>query len=160
AIYNTNDLRAGFADIMEENRGYYLLAYNPGAESAGRPHQLQVRLKRPGLKALTRTQAFASESVSHVATTAAGALKFPFALDEIKVNLAPTFSNAGAAPKILTACNISLANAETISQSDSAKFSLSLSIRITGPDGRLLDKADREVSFDVKPSELETTRRQ
>jgi len=31
AIYNTNDLRAGFADIMEENRGYYLLAYNPGA---------------------------------------------------------------------------------------------------------------------------------
>ena len=30
AIYNTNDLRVGYAGIIEENRGYYLLAYNPG----------------------------------------------------------------------------------------------------------------------------------
>ena len=159
SIYNTNDLRLGFADIVEENRGYYLLAYNPGAEAAGRPHHLQVRVKRPGLKVLSRTQAFVSESASRSTATAAGALNFPFALDEIKINLTPTFSNVGA-PKVLTTCNISLANAETISQSESVKFSLSLSIRITGPDGRLLDKADREVSFDVKPGELETTRTQ
>ncbi len=160
AIYNTNDLRVGFADVMEENRGYYLLAYNPGAEAAGRPHQLQVRVKRPGLKVLARTQAFASEATPRFITTAAGALNFPFALEEIKVLLSPMLSNEGPGRRILTACHIGLENVESKSDSEVHKFSLSLSVRITGPDGRLLDKADREISFDVKPGELETTRAQ
>jgi VWFA-related protein len=160
AIYNTNDLRIGFADIMEENRGYYLLAFNPGAEAAGRPHQLQVRLKRPGLKVLTRAQAFASESASHSATTAAASLNFPFAFDEIKIELTPTLSNAGPVRKILTECKISLANVESISKLGMEKFSVSVSVRITGPDGRLLDKADRDVSFELNRSELEMTRSQ
>jgi VWFA-related protein len=160
AIYNTNDLRAGFADIMEENRGYYLLAYNPGAETAGRPHQLQVRLKRPGLKVTTRAQAFAAESASRSTVTAAGALNFPFAFDEIRISLTPTLSNAAPTPKISTACNISLANVATTPTSDSEKILLSISVRITGPDGRLLDKADRDVSFEIKRAELELSRRQ
>jgi VWFA-related protein len=160
AIYNTNDLRVGFADVMEENRGYYMLAYNPGAEAAGRPHQLQVRVKRPGLKVLARTQAFAPEASAHSITTAAGALNLPYALDEIKVNLNPKLSTDGPAQRILTTCNVGLANVGSTRASDVEKFSLSLSIRITGPDGHLLDKADREVSFEVKPNELETTRNQ
>ena len=50
AIYATNDVRVGFAQVLEENRGYYLLGFNPGDEEPGRAHKVKVILKRPGLK--------------------------------------------------------------------------------------------------------------
>jgi VWFA-related protein len=58
AIYATNDVRIGFAQVLEENRGYYLLGFNPGAESAGRPHKVKVNVKRPGLKVQARATAY------------------------------------------------------------------------------------------------------
>ena len=58
AIYGTNDMRVGFAQVLEENRGYYLLGFNPGPEAAGRPHRLKVNVKRPGLKVQARATAY------------------------------------------------------------------------------------------------------
>ena len=58
AIHGTNDMRVGFAQVLEENRGYYLLGFNPGAEAPGRPHRLKVIVKRPGLKVQARTIAY------------------------------------------------------------------------------------------------------
>jgi VWFA-related protein len=58
AIYNTNDVRIGFAQVLEENRGYYLLGFNPGPESPGRPHKLKVIVKRPGLRVHARATAY------------------------------------------------------------------------------------------------------
>ncbi|HET6973554.1 MAG TPA: VWA domain-containing protein [Pyrinomonadaceae bacterium] len=58
AIYATNDVRVGFAQVLEENRGYYLLGFNPGAESTGKPHKVKVIVKRPGLKVQARGTAY------------------------------------------------------------------------------------------------------
>lgn len=58
AIYATNDVRVGFAQVLEENRGYYLLGFNPGAESAGKPHKVKVLVKRPGMKVQARGTAY------------------------------------------------------------------------------------------------------
>jgi len=50
AIYSTNDVRVGFAQVLEENRGYYLLGFTPAEEKAGLAHKVKVVVKRPGLK--------------------------------------------------------------------------------------------------------------
>jgi len=58
AIYSTNDVRVGFAQVLEENRGYYLLGFNPGDEEPGRAHKVKVTVKRPGLKVQARGTAY------------------------------------------------------------------------------------------------------
>lgn len=58
AIYSTNDVRVGFKQVLEENRGYYLLGFNPGDETPGRAHKLKVSVKRPGLKVHARVTAY------------------------------------------------------------------------------------------------------
>ncbi len=58
AVANTNDVGAGVASILSGSRGYYLVGYEPGRATfgGGRPrfHQLQVRVKRRGLKVRSR----------------------------------------------------------------------------------------------------------
>jgi VWFA-related protein len=58
AIYATNDVRVGFAQVLEENRGYYLLGFNPGDEQPGRAHKVKVIVKRSGLKVQVRGTAY------------------------------------------------------------------------------------------------------
>lgn len=58
AIYGTNDMRLGFAQVLEENRGYYLLGFNPGDETPGRAHKVKVSVKRPGLRVQVRGTAY------------------------------------------------------------------------------------------------------
>jgi len=160
AIYNTNDLRVGFANVIEENRGYYLLAYNPGAETAGRPHRLQVRVKRPGTNVLTRSEAFAKRPTA-VGETAANPFDLPLALTEIKMSIDPSLAKTDRLTRIVTSCNIDLGQVETRAQDDGSQaFSLELSVRVTGPDGHLLKQADRKVEFNAKGTDLETARRE
>jgi VWFA-related protein len=58
AIYSTNDVRVGFAQVLEENRGYYLLGFTPVEEKAGLAHKVKVIVKRPGLKVQARGTAY------------------------------------------------------------------------------------------------------
>jgi len=160
AIYNTNDLRSGFATVIEENRGYYLLAYNPGAEASGRPHHLQVRVKRPGVKVLTRSEAFARNAPPS-RDASAEALDSPLTVGEIRVTIDPSLIKTEGRPRIMTSCKIDLAQVETRLQDDGSQaFSLVLSVRVTGPDGHLLKEADRKVSFNARGLDLETVRRE
>jgi VWFA-related protein len=160
AIYNTNDLRVGFAEIVEENRGYYLLAYNPGAEAVARPHRLQVRVKRQGLKVLSRSEAYAARPKTSVAT-AANAVDLPYASGEIKVTLTPSMKAGGPTRQILTSWNVDLHDVASAPGADHTNaFSLTLSVRVVGPSGRILKQADRDVAFEVKDAEVEGARRE
>jgi VWFA-related protein len=161
AIYNTNDLRVGFAEVVEENRGYYLLAYNPGAEAQGRPHRLQVRVKRKDVKVLTRSEAFAGGTASSSVESTAGALLLPLAVKDLSLSVSPLLISTGPVPEILTSLKLDLTSVESRPKADGTQaFSLMLSVRVAGPDGRPLKQADRDVAFEVKDTELEATRRE
>lgn len=60
AVFNANDPTQGFSSVLEENRGYYLLAYNPGAEAAARPHDIKVNVRRAGGAAPSSRPSFRS----------------------------------------------------------------------------------------------------
>jgi VWFA-related protein len=155
AIYNTNDLRSGFNEIVEENRGYYLLGYNPGSDTDVRPRQLQVRVTRPGLKVLTRSQAFARK-----ATQQRHLLDSPVASRDLQMSLTPTITNGNGKRLVQSFWRIDLDQVETKTDKSREEFSLDLFVRITGPDGRLLKRTEQNTNFTVSAADLEKTRRE
>jgi VWFA-related protein len=160
AIYNTNDLRVGFEQIVEESRGYYLLAYNPGAEASIRPHHLQVRVKRPGLKVLNRAQAYARSSKPNQQSMR-HPLESPIASRDIEMSLQPSLVAKGNGSRMQLTWRIDLAHVETSTQPDSSlNFSLDLSVRVTGPDGRMFKQTDKNTNFDVNQSGLDAVRQE
>ena len=55
AIVNQNDLRPGLQQMLDDANGYYLLGYNSSAEPRdGEFHEIEVRLKREGLRVRAR----------------------------------------------------------------------------------------------------------
>jgi hypothetical protein len=63
ALVNTNDLDGGLARLVRENSEYYLLAYQPtNSGRDGRFRRLEVRVKRPGVRVVTRTGYYARQA--------------------------------------------------------------------------------------------------
>ena len=55
AIVNQNDLRPGLRQMLDDASGYYLLGYNSSAAPTdGEFHEIEVRVKRPGLRVRAR----------------------------------------------------------------------------------------------------------
>ena len=55
AIVNQNDLRPGLQQMLDDASGYYLLGYNSSAAPTdGEFHEIEVRLKREGLRVRAR----------------------------------------------------------------------------------------------------------
>ena len=140
AIFNRNDLAAGFEGVVEETRGYYLLGYNPGAEAAARPHKIRVRVRRPGLRVQARSTAYApgADLRGPVARPQlAEVLDSPLAFRDIGLNLTPLFlSPEGKTARIMSVVNIDLANAERETRADGSRaVNLDVVGRVTAPDG-------------------------
>jgi VWFA-related protein len=59
-IHNTNDVAEGVREVLQDQKGFYLIGYQPDAETFTREgaslrfHQLEVKVKRPGLSVRTR----------------------------------------------------------------------------------------------------------
>jgi VWFA-related protein len=55
AIVNTNDLASGMKQIVRDTSAYYLLGYSSSdAPSDGKFHEIEVRVKRPGVQVRSR----------------------------------------------------------------------------------------------------------
>ncbi|MET0647365.1 MAG: VWA domain-containing protein [Pyrinomonadaceae bacterium] len=143
AIFNRNDLAAGFEGVLEETRGYYILGYNPGQEASARPHKIQVRVRRPGLRVQARSTAYARAAaprgpVSRPQLTEV--LESPLAFREIGLSLTPLFlSPDGKSARIMSVVNIDLANAERETRPDGSRaVNLDVVGRVTAPDGSVV----------------------
>ena len=71
AIRNTNDLGTGLLRVSRESRSYYLIGYVPPSDRAdGKFRQIDVKVKRPGVRVRARKGYFAADAK---AAAAAGA---------------------------------------------------------------------------------------
>jgi VWFA-related protein len=64
AVVNTNDLAYGMRRIMSDQRGYYLIGYQPeagtlAADSSGRFRHVKLKVRRKGLRVRTRSGFYA-----------------------------------------------------------------------------------------------------
>jgi len=65
AIVNTNEFGAEIGEIFEENKSYYLLAFEPANPAAdGKLHKLQVKVDRGDVDVRTRSGYYAPEAVT------------------------------------------------------------------------------------------------
>ena len=98
ALLNSNNLNFGMERVLEEQSGYYLLAYQPDSDTFDpakrRFNKLEVKLKRPGLKAAYRSGFFNSVDSGPGTSPAvnaeqqmAKALTSPFARNDIAISL-------------------------------------------------------------------------
>ena len=143
AIFNRNDLAAGFEGVLEESRGYYLLGYNPGPEASARPHKIRVRVRRPGLRVQARSTAYARGAdprgpVGRPQLTEV--LDSPLAFPDIGLDLTTLFlSPEGKRARVMSVVNIDLANAEREARPDGSRaFNLDVVGRVTAPDGSVV----------------------
>lgn len=97
-ISNSNDL--GFARVLDDQSGYYVLGYRPSKETFNRAfHRIKVRLSSPGLTLRTREGFFglSNKDVSQINGTTrdqmSAALISPFAADQIEVHVTSLFAN-------------------------------------------------------------------
>ncbi|HEX8072829.1 MAG TPA: VWA domain-containing protein [Pyrinomonadaceae bacterium] len=109
-IRNTNDITGGLRQVMEAQRGYYLLGYNPSGDTFDRRfHQLKVRVKRGGLTVHTREgfYGYADEAARPAAPGArdqlTAALTSPFGGGDVEVRLTTLFSHEPTAGSFLRA---------------------------------------------------------
>jgi VWFA-related protein len=129
-IRNTNDVAEGVRAVLQDQRGFYLIGYQPdastfdGATGAQRFHELTVRVKRPGLKVRTRNGFYGIPEEAARPTRRTrdeqlyGAITSPFSSGELRVRLTSLFGNDAAAGSFvrsllhIDADNISFAKGE------------------------------------------------
>lgn len=177
AIYNTNDFSFGFAEILKENQGYYLLGYDPGESKPAAAHKIKVRVKRPGLQAQARAVAYANgvsrataaplgpagktDETAERASLAA-ALETPFALRDIGLSLTPLFlSTDGKQSQILSFSKIDPTGMATELAADGKQaLTLEMVIQIRGPDGKLVKQEAKGYSYTLTPAEFDQAKQQ
>ena len=105
---NTNDIPAVIRKAIDDQLGYYLLAYSPAEGTFARNprsakfHKITVRVKRPGLRVRWKSgfEGVADDALAEIApppksreAQLAEALESPFAATDIKVRLTSLFLN-------------------------------------------------------------------
>lgn len=98
-LQGTNDIVSGLRRVMEDQKGYYLLGYQPDGDTFDRQfHHLKVRVKRKGLTVRTRSGFFGiSEDEARQALTprdkTLAALVSPFSANDINVRLTALYAD-------------------------------------------------------------------
>lgn len=103
AVINNNDINKGIERMLNDQKGYYLIGYQPDEETFDpakrRFNKLTVKLKRPGLKIRYRSGFFGVTDSERLAAAKTpqqmllDALVSPFAGGEINLNLTSLFAN-------------------------------------------------------------------
>ncbi len=108
AIVNNNDLSGGIQRMLDDQKGYYLIGYQPDGETfdakTRRFNQLIVKVKRPNLKVRYRSGFFGTSDTDTEKTAAAAklttpylqivnAITSPFAKNDISLSLNALYAN-------------------------------------------------------------------
>jgi VWFA-related protein len=105
-VHDNNDISGGIQEVLEDQKGYYLIGYTPEAstfdEKSGRRlfHKINIRVKSPGLHVRSRNGFFgvpdqnARPAPRARSDQIAAALTSPFGGGAIRLRLTGLFSNS------------------------------------------------------------------
>ncbi|HYX30298.1 MAG TPA: VWA domain-containing protein [Pyrinomonadaceae bacterium] len=152
-VRNSNDF--GLKRIVEDQNGYYLLAYRPTDQTFNRKfHHLKVVVKRHGLVVRTREGFFGIDeaSVRPPELTAGDqmkkALMSPFGANEITVRLTTLFTNFTDGSLLRSLLYIDPQNLTFEDESGGSHVAnFDLGIVLFGENGRLVDQQSRLVTL-------------
>lgn len=169
AVRNRNDLGSGLQQILEDQKGYYLLGYRPetpGVDPAigrRRFHHLEVKIKRSGLHTRARSGYYGitdEEKAPRQLTgdeLLAAALASVVAADGVHLRLTTLFANqASRGPAIRSLLHIDSHDLTFTEESDkSHKVTMDVVAVTFADNGRVLDQFAQTQSLNIDPGAYE-----
>ena len=167
-VGNTNDLNSGIRQVLDDQRGYYLLGYVPEASSFratrdGVPfHKIRVKVKDSSLRVRSRTGYYgvSDDSLRPKPRTAVqqllAALTSPFPSGEIRLKLTSLFGHdqkAGAFVRSMLHIDPSEI-AFTQEPDGQHKGVIGIAAFTFGENGEVIDQESREYTFRVPDAEF------
>ena len=166
---NNNDIAAGIQKVIDDQRGFYLIGYEPDESTfneEGRRtfHKLQVQVKNPRLRVRSRTGFFgiSDEEIKKPLDTPEeqikSALASPFTAGGVEVNLTSLFSGDYLSPFLRSMIHIN-ARDLTFTEQPNGDYLTVVDVAATIHDvnGLTIDRGGRAYTLRVKGSEYEST---
>ncbi|MDR3718565.1 MAG: VWA domain-containing protein [Bryobacteraceae bacterium] len=101
SMYNDNDIAGAMARVMNDQLGYYLIAYKPPETVKGQQEfrKIAVRATRPGVKVRYHNSLYTQEpeqaQAAHAGNRLVAAVESPFAVSDVRLRCASRFWDAG-----------------------------------------------------------------
>ena len=168
-IHNTNDVAEGVRTVLQDQKGFYLIGYQPDADTFSRDganlrfHQLEVKVKRPGLSIRTRNGFYGipEEDAKPLRRTRGeqlyGAIISPFFSGGVRVRLTSLFVNDAAQGSFMRSLlHISADDLAFAKQADGSYLANIDVLAVTfGDAGQVIDRVDRTDAVHVEASGYE-----
>ncbi len=166
-IRNTND--SGIKQVMEDQQGYYLIGFRPGADTFDREfHRIKAKLKRGGMSIRTRTgfYGFTNEEARPtqlpVADRMNTALVSPFSPNDVNVRLTSFFVNDPSQGSLVRSFVYLDPHDLTFREQADGRHTTYLDIRavLFGDNGRIMGQQDLNGSLRLSAAEYERAMRE
>lgn len=166
---NNNDIAGGIQKVIDDQRGYYLIGYEPDEATfneQGRRtfHKLQVRVTNPKLHVRSRTGFFgiSDEEIKKPLETREelikAALASPFTTNGVEVNLTSFFSGDQEKPFVRSLIHINARDLSfTKQENGDYTTAVDVAASIHDENGLAIDRGGRSYTLRVKAAEYETT---
>jgi VWFA-related protein len=168
-IHNTNDVAEGVREVLQDQKGFYLIGYQPDAETFTREgaslrfHQLEVKVKRPGLSVRTRNGFYGvpEEDAKPLRRTRGeqlyGAIISPFFSGGVHVRLTSFFVNNAAQGSFMRSfLHINADDLAFAKQADGSYLANIDVLAVTfGDAGQVIDRVDSTDAVHVEASGYE-----
>jgi len=173
AIRNNNDLNLGIKQILDDQKGYYLIGYRPDdstfatVEGKAKFHHILLKVKREGSYSVRTRNSFygRTDEIAQPKLTPKeqleDALTSPFTSSEIQVKLTSIFANTNSKGSMLQSfLHVKASDLTFATEPDgSRKASFNIAAVTFGDNGRVLDQFGYPVSITVPANDLEQVNR-
>jgi VWFA-related protein len=157
AIVNTNDLEGGFDRLVKENSDYYVLGYQPtNTRRDGRFRRVEVRLKRPDLRAVTRRGYFVPKDrpVQHIPPMRA-LLDSPLPVTGLPIDSTVAIFR-GAKGKASVLATVEMGPGVTLTEDNGAhRGRVELLVVAVDMDGKIVASEDPAITLNLRPQTRE-----
>jgi len=170
AVVNNNDLSKGLERVLNDQRGYYLLAYRPNSETfdpkQARFHKLIVKLKRPDLRVRYRSGFFgikdedAKPALKSPRQQILAALTSPFNSADINLRLTSLFADDAETGTFMR--SLLFVNGRDLKFTEAAdgwqKANFEIVAMIFGDNGTIIDEVSRTETIKARDETLHEIR--
>ena len=160
-ISNSNDL--GFARVLDDQSGYYVLGYRPSKETFNRAfHRIKVRVSGSGLTLRTREGFYglSNKDVSQINGTTreqmTAALASPFGASQIEVHTTSLFANAKTGSFIRSMVYLNPGDLNFATETDGSRSAkLHLWSVLFDVDGRVVEQVEEDRTLKLAAKDYE-----
>ncbi|MEM7349761.1 MAG: VWA domain-containing protein [Acidobacteriota bacterium] len=162
AVISTNNIGLAFNQMGDDFRNYYSLGYSPAHSGDGRYHDIEVRVKRKGLKVRHRKGYRDKTPETHLSEGTLAALLYGYETNPMEVELRFNSVRRNENNQFLLPIEVRvpLGKAALIPQTEAYQGRLRFSVAVIDEDGRMSPVEQTPVPLVIPGAEIENARGQ